>query len=349
MTDLTQALCEQLHYARQHGKTLAIRGAGSKHFLLPPAFAADAELVMTQHSGVIAYEPSELVITARAGTPLTELASLLESHGQQMPFDPPRYGNAGTLGGAIATALAGPGRPWRGAARDSILGVRLLDGHGRVASFGGQVMKNVAGYDISRLLCGSMGSLAVLLEISLRVIPLARVERSLQLGLSYRAAQSILTELRGQPVPLTGACWHDDKLYLRLSASSEAAMTKLQQRLGGDWLSDNHFWTALRDHQLPFFTTATEQQLWRLSTAPATCLPQQSRHLFDWGGAQHWIQLPADTEPQAFIQSLKPQQYLLQPWFNRQPVQQDEPAVQGLKQRLRAVFNPENLLNPSLC
>jgi glycolate oxidase FAD binding subunit len=349
MANCEQQLCQQVTEAHQYGKSLAIRGAGSKAFLLPRDFSADGTLDMTQHSGVISYEPSELVITARAGTPLTEITTLLVQHGQQLPFDPPCYANTGTLGGAIAAGLVGPGRPWRGAARDSMLGIRLLDGHGRLASFGGQVMKNVAGYDISRLLCGSMGSLAILLEISLRVIPQSRVERTLQLARSYQDAQTLLNDLRVQPVPITGACWLDGHVQLRLSASSEAALTKLQQRLGGEWLSDNHFWTKLRDHTLPFFDKTDDQQLWRLSTAPATALPQQPQHLLDWGGAQHWIYLPDKTTPQELMQSLNPQQYLLQPWFNRQPVQHDAPGIQRLKQRLRAVFNPQHLLNPSLC
>lgn len=348
MQQTESQLQEQVLAAQAAGTRLNIRGSGSKGFLLPEVAPADQSIDLTQYQGILSYEPTELVLTARAGTSLKAIADLLAEHQQLMPYDPPRFHHAGTLGGSVAAGFAGPSRPWRGAVRDSILGIRILDAQGRIASFGGQVIKNVAGYDISRLFCGSMGTLGLLLEISIRVIPMPRVERTLCLERSYEDAHALMIKLRRQPVPLTGACWLNQQLHLRLSASSDAALHKLQQTLGGNWADDNSFWSALRDQQLSFFTHTQGHNLWRVSIAPASPVPHQKMHLMDWGGAQHWIQLPQDAAPEKLLSCVKGNQGFVQPWFNALPVQHDSPVSARLKERLRAVFNANHLFNPSL-
>ena len=215
--DLTDVLREQVREAGHAGTALRIRGHDSKAFYGEPVDGKPLDL--SAHRGIVDYEPTELVLTARAGTPLAEIEALLAEKGQVLAFEAPRFDGRGTLGGAVASGLAGPRRPWGGAPRDLILGVCLLDGRGQVLRVGGQVMKNVAGYDVSRLMAGSLGTLGVLLEISLKVLPAPIETRTLLLELLREAALARLRELARQPCPLSGACHLDGRLYLRLGAA----------------------------------------------------------------------------------------------------------------------------------
>ena len=268
--DLTGRLQSQVLDAVNTGQPLQVRGGGTKSFYGRRPGSAEV-LDTSGHRGVLAYEPSELVITARGGTPLAEIEQVLAEAGQMLPFEPPHFGPGATIGGAVAAGLAGPGRPWRGAVRDVLLGVRLLDGQGRDLRFGGQVMKNVAGYDVSRLMAGSMGTLGVLLEVSIRLVPRPRTERTLVMDLAPTASCELLRELRVRPVPLSGACYSQDRLYLRL-AGHASVLDAFHRDRGGEWLDDGErLWHELRDHALPFFDA--DRPLWRLSLPPTPARP----------------------------------------------------------------------------
>lgn len=282
--DQTRALVEQVRAAIAGRTPLRIAGGGSKAFL---GRRCDGRtLSVREHRGVVEYAPTELVITARAGTPLSEIEQVLAEHGQRLPFDPPRFSANATLGGAVAAGLAGPGRPWHGAPRDLVLGVKLLDGHGRVQRFGGQVMKNVAGYDVARLMAGALGTLGVLLEVSVKVLPRPAVCHTRVLERDQAAALRMMRELAGKPAPLAGACHLDGCLYLRL-AGNASGVEEWADRIGGEPGSES-FWNGLRDQRLDFFGQDTP--LWRLSLPPATPHSAfEASCLTDWAGAQRWL------------------------------------------------------------
>lgn len=314
-TDFIDSLAQRVRDAAASGTPLRIRGGGSKDFY-GQSLTGDV-LDMAPYSGVISYEPSELVVTARAGTPLAELEALLAAQGQCLPFEPPHFGPGATVGGMVASGLSGPARASVGTVRDYLLGVKLLNGKGESLVFGGQVMKNVAGYDVSRLMAGALGTLGVLLEVSLKVLPLAPAEATLQCRLPQQAALDLLNRWGGQPLPLSASCWvHDanaspaqDFLFVRLRgavAAVEAACPRMiadVQAAGGqaarmDNAQAGPDWAACREQQLPFFTKppSAEDCLWRLSvpqTAPALELPYPQ--LIEWHGALRWLWAPASS------------------------------------------------------
>ncbi|MCC7461147.1 MAG: glycolate oxidase subunit GlcE [Gammaproteobacteria bacterium] len=271
-------------------RPLRLRGGGSKDFY---GQSLTGELLDTRgHAGLVDYQPSELVVTARCGTPLAELQALLAASGQMLACEPPSFGAAATVGGVVAAGLSGPRRASAGAVRDAVLGVRLLDGEGRLLRFGGQVMKNVAGYDIARLMAGSLGTLGLIVEVSLKVLPLPVAEATLRLALPQAAAIEHMNRWAGQPLPLSATCWHDGMLSVRLSGAAAAVMTAVG-RIGGERLdaaAATAFWEALREQRDAFFAAPTSAAaLWRLSvpsTAPPLALPGPV--LLEWGGAQRW-------------------------------------------------------------
>ncbi|MEF8700174.1 MAG: glycolate oxidase subunit GlcE [Candidatus Accumulibacter sp. UW20] len=269
------------------GGKLAIRAGGSKSFYGGPEegepFAVGA------CRGIVAYEPTELVVTARAATPLAELAATLAEKGQWLAFEPPHFGPSATVGGMLASGLSGPRRQAVGAVRDFVLGVKLLNGLGEVLSFGGQVMKNVAGYDVPRLLCGSLGTLGIVLEVSLKVLPLPVAEKSVRFALDEATALQKLNQWGGRPLPISASAWFDGVLTLRLSGAA-AAVAAAQRTLAGDALDDAEaalFWSSLREQTHAFF--AGQAPLWRLSL-PSVAPPQAlGPTLLEWGGAQRWL------------------------------------------------------------
>ena len=248
---------------------------------------------------MVAYEPTELVVTVCAGTPLAELEAVLADKGQYLAFEPPHFGPGATVGGCVAAGLSGPRRASAGAVRDFMLGVKLLDGRGEVLRFGGQVMKNVAGYDVSRLVAGSLGTLGILLEVSLKVLPRPVAEATLRFELDEASALQRVNEWGGQPLPVSATLWQDGVLHLRLSGA-EAAVQAACARLGGEALDDataQALWTAAREQTLPGFALEEGEVLWRLSlpsTAPALGLP--GRQLVEWGGAQRWLAGAIDAQ-----------------------------------------------------
>ena len=268
---------------------LRICGGGSKEFYGNHIVGQSADILdVTAHSGIVAYEPTELVVTARTGTRLTDLEAELHKQRQVLAFEPPHFGAAATLGGCIATGLSGPRRASAGAVRDFVLGMRMLDGRGDDLRFGGQVMKNVAGYDISRLMTGSMGTLGLLLEISLKVLPLPPAEMTLSLQMKEAEAIEKMNLWAGKPLPISATCFCNGVLTLRLSGA-EAAVRAAHAKLGGEEVAKGAaFWHSVREQTHLSFQPG--KSLWRLSiksTAPPLSLPGQQ--LIEWGGALRWL------------------------------------------------------------
>ncbi|WP_298930909.1 glycolate oxidase subunit GlcE [uncultured Ramlibacter sp.] len=288
------AITERVQAAAASGTPLRIRGGGSKDFYGEPPVG---ELLDTRAlAGVTSYEPSELVVTVRAGTPLAELETLLAAHGQCLPFEPPHFGGGATVAGMVAAGLSGPARASVGSVRDYVLGLTLLGGSGELLSFGGQVMKNVAGYDVSRLMAGALGTLGLITEVSLKVLGVAPAEATLKFEMDQQRALDSLNAWGGRPLPLNASCWvHDGgvgTLYLRLRGAV-AAVESACKSLGGERQDSAVVapdWTLCRDQRLPWFLERGERELWRLSlpqTAPVLQLPDAP--LIEWHGGQRWV------------------------------------------------------------
>lgn len=287
-------LGERIRAASAAGTPVRIRGGGTKDFY---AQRLEGELLETAPlAGIISYEPSELVVTARAGTPLAELEAALAARSQCLPFEPPHFGGGATVGGMVAAGLSGPARASVGAVRDYVLGVTLFNGKGELLTFGGQVIKNVAGYDVSRLMVGALGTLGLIAEVSLKVLPVAPAEATLKFEMTQAEALRCLNIWGGQPLPLNASCWVDDAgrptLYVRLRGAA-AAVEAACRAMGGE-RQDNAAvapdWTLCRDQRLPWFEERGERDLWRLSvaqTAPVLDLPEPP--LVEWHGAQRWV------------------------------------------------------------
>ncbi len=288
------------HAARQ---PLRIRGGGTKDFYGEPGAAGEA-LSTAGLTGIVSYEPSELVVTVRAGTLLADLEATLAAQGQCLPFEPPHFGPGGTVGGMVAAGLSGPARASVGSVRDFVLGVTMVNGRGEALVFGGQVMKNVAGYDVSRLMAGSLGTLGLIAEVSLKVLPVPPAEATLRFELPQDRALQQLQSWAGQPLPLNASAWVEDggvpTLFLRLRGA-KAAVEAACQRLGGERLDDSDGrisadWRASRELSLPWFQARGARDLWRLSVPPsAPVLDLPEAPYIEWHGGQRWVRaLPAD-------------------------------------------------------
>jgi glycolate oxidase FAD binding subunit len=342
--DITSELQERVQAAAARGKPLAIVGSGSKAFY--GRTPRGETLAVSGHRGIVAYEPSELVVTARGGTPLRELESTLADGDQMLAFEPPYFGPEATLGGTIAAGLSGPRRPYAGAARDMVLGVRILNGRGEVLKFGGQVMKNVAGYDISRLMVGALGTLGVLLEVTLKLSPLPVTETTLAFELEAAAAVERMNAWAGEPLPISGACHDGNRLYLRLSGT-EGGVASARGKLGGENPRDPAFWSGLREHTHPFF--AGDEPLWRISVPPATPpLAVAGPCLIDWGGAQRWLRGQIDAERiRAEVEAAGGHATLYRGGDRTGEVFHPlKPHLLNLHQRLKEAFDPGGILNP---
>lgn len=345
MADMRAALQQQVREAINNRAPLVIRGSNSKHFL---GRATDGEVLsVAEHRGIIEYDPRELVLTARAGTPLSEIEAALDAAGQMLTFEPPHFGENATLGGTIACGLSGPRRPYMGAARDAVLGCKLINGKGELLRFGGQVMKNVAGYDVSRLMVGAYGTLGVLLEISLKVLPRPAASLTLMHECPEAAAIKRVSQLLSQPVPVDAGCYHSGHCYIRL-AGSEQAVQHAQKQLGGEVLEKSApFWHALREHQLTFFQNS--KPLYRVLVKPATPpLPIEGNWLLDWGNAQRWL---VSDEPLELIRKRIAAAGGHVSLFRNaaQTSEVFEPLSVGLfniHQRLKDSFDPQRIFNP---
>jgi glycolate oxidase FAD binding subunit len=343
--DDSEALVDQVTRAFLSRAPLRIRGGDTKATL--GRQVSGTEVDTRSHRGIVSYDPTELVITARAGTPLAELNAALDAAGQMLPCEPPTFSDAATVGGAVAAGLAGPRRPWAGAVRDFVLGCRVITGEGKHLRFGGEVMKNVAGYDVSRLLAGSFGCLGLITEVSLKVLPKPRAQHSLKLKLDASEALRELSAWRKASLPVSGACHFDGHLHVRLEGGTGSVAAAVE-RIGGDEL-DMHFWNSLREQRLAFFDDP--RPLWRLSLPNAAPLGATASLpgalLIDWAGAQRWLK--SDAPPATLrqiataagghatcfttLRDVEPFQPLAAPLlrFHRQLKQQLDP---------RGIFNP---------
>ena len=281
-------LCERVRDHAERKAALRIRGGGSKDFY---GNALKGEVIDTAgHHGIIAYEPAELVITARAGTRLADIEAAVAAQDQMLAFEPPHFGDRATLGGAVAAGLSGPRRAAAGSVRDFVLGIKLLDGRGQPLNFGGRVIKNVAGYDVSRLVAGSLGTLGLILEVSLKVLPRPRATATLRFEMPQAGALAKMNQWAGKPLPITASAWRDDVLTLRLAGAAQAGAAAVD-KLGGEVVPQDEaqaFWSDLREQRLDFF--GGDEPLWRLSlpsTAAAPKLPGAT--LIEWGGSQRWL------------------------------------------------------------
>lgn len=353
MDSLLSDLRARVILAQASGKPLAIHGGGTKDFL--GMKGAGTALDMSQYAGVVSYEPTELVVTARAGTSLAELEVLLAENGQMLAFEPPHFGPGATLGGCIATGLSGPRRVAAGSARDFVLGVKLLDAHGRILKFGGEVMKNVAGYDVSRILAGSLGMLGVILEVSVKVLPRPECELTLRYSMLEAAAIERLAAWTAQPLPITASSWSavpaGGELRIRLSGSPSAVESG-RARLGGEAMpldAANAWWSSLREQTHPFFAA---RPLWRVSVPPSTAPLSLGSTLIEWNGGQRWIDtaLPAEAMRSAAA-ALGGHATLFRPSSAAQarnvgvfhPL---SPVVEGIHRRLKSEFDPQGIFNP---
>ena len=339
---MLEQLREQVRAATAARTPLAIRAGGTKDFY---GNETRGELLDPRgYAGVVAHEPTELVITARCGTPLAELEAVLDAAGQMLPFEPPRFGPAATVGGCVAAGLSGPRRASAGGVRDYLLGARLLTGSGEVLSFGGTVMKNVAGYDVARLAAGSLGVLGVITEVSLKVLPKPVAEATLRLELDEAAALRKMNEWAGQPLPLSATAWRDGVLHLRLSGA-QAAVAEAQQKIGGQPVDGAAFWHGLREQTDPFF--AGDAPLWRLalpSTAEPIDLP--GAQLIEWGGAQRWLRSDAPAgEIRGHAAARGGHATLFRGGVRRDVFTPLPAPVAAIHKRLKAEFDPAGIFN----
>jgi len=355
------SLIDAVRAAAAQGRPLRIRGGGTKDFL---AQRLEGEVLPTAAlTGIVAYEPSELVVTVRAGTPLAELEAALAAQGQCLPFEPPRFAPGGTVGGMVASGLSGPARASVGAVRDYVLGLELVNGRGEALTFGGQVMKNVAGYDVSRLMAGAWGTLGVITAVSLKVLPVAPAEATLKFACNQAEALRRLNAWGGQPLPLNASCWVEDAgvgtLFLRLRGAA-AAVEAACRSLGGE-RQDNAVvaadWTACRDQRLPWFAARNPAHgLWRLSvpqTAPVLALPPGvGAPLVEWHGGQRWVQ--AGPEHAAALRSAATQAgghatlFIAYSDHSTLGIDRFEPLkapLDRIHRRLKAEFDPAGLFN----
>ncbi len=352
--DQTAQLADTIRQAFVDRRQISITGTGSKRHLLPEPHG---EMLSTlEHTGITSYEPAELVVTARAGTTLRELNLELNQGNQMLAAQPPMFAGDGTVGGAVSAGLSGPARPWKGSLRDAVLGAQLINGRGEVLNFGGQVMKNVAGYDVSRLLTGAYGSLGLVTSVSLRVHP--KPDREITLVFDMDAQQGVeqCCSIKRTPLPVSGSLWLDDRLYLRFSGS-DAAIRDAMTRLGGELLEDTGIWNDVRDHRLSYFQRSdplllrsATSRLWRIVTPVAAALPPSidaqlnAQMCIEWGGGLRWVWEEPD-------QSLDVAAYAsaVGGWAWCMGDAQPLPDIQQrVMQDTRSAFDPEGIFVPGV-
>jgi glycolate oxidase FAD binding subunit len=339
--------------ARAMRTPLQVRGHGSKGFYGESPRGEPLE--MTALAGIARYEPTELVVTVRAGTPIAELETALAEHGQCLAFEPPRFGDQGTVGGMVATGLAGPSRAAVGGVRDFVLGAALLNANGDVLRFGGEVMKNVAGYDVSRLLVGSLGILGPILEVSLKVLPVPPARATRRFEWPQAKALEQLQRWAGQPLPLRASAWWNDMLVVQL-AGAEAAVRAAVQTLGGEAIDGptaERFWSGLRDQRDEFFVSAADAvnagaTLWRASVAPhAPPLATEGEQLIEWHGGQRWIVNQADAPTmRALVAAAGGHATAFRGGKTGGAFTPLAAPLQRMHHRLKALFDPDGLFNP---
>jgi len=359
MEFLLAELCEQVMTANAARRPVFIRGGGTKSFYGASRLHAEpdshAVLDVSNYAGVVHYEPSELALTARAGTLLSDIERTLDEQGQMLAFEPPRFGAASTLGGCVAAGLSGPRRMTAGPLRDYVLGTRLLDSSGSVLRFGGEVMKNVAGYDVSRLLAGSMGIFGLVLEVSLRVVPKPLREATLVFEMPQVEALERFGVWRGRPLPISATAWvaqgaASGRLWVRLSGNDAAVVQAISQ-LGGQVAEDSlacAFWRSLRDQTHESFSG---RPLWRVAVPPGTPpLAHGATRLMEWSGGQRWL---SDVDSGAALRQSAQQAAGHATLYRYETAAPDVPvfhplpsALLAISQRLKRELDPAGIFNP---
>ena len=356
-----QRLIDQVRSAQASRSPVCIRGSGSKDFYGGPP--AGTPLQVSELQGICSYEPTEMVITARAGTSLLELEQALAEHGQCLAFEPPRYGGGGTVGGMVAAGLAGPARAAVGGVRDFVLGLGMIDGRGEPLQFGGQVMKNVAGYDVSRVMAGSLGVLGVITEISLKVPPVAAARQTLAMPLDQKSAIETVQRWTTAAMPVRASAWHSGTLHVRLEGAQAAVETGVQRLLGShgatvlEPAAASVFWNHLRDQTGAFFgrnPTDTQREtptktLWRLSLPPAhPPLPTDGETLVEWGGALRWLYSDAPaSQVRAMAAEAGGHATAFRGGHDRTAAFDAlPPALERIHRNLKAAFDPAGIFNP---
>ena len=342
--DRVRELQQSVNEAIESRTPLKITGGDSKSF-----YGREPQglpLSLKEHQGVVNYQPSELVLTARAGTPLSEIERVLAVQRQMLAFEPPHFNDSATLGGAIACGLSGPRRPFTGSVRDFVLGCKIINGKGEILSFGGEVMKNVAGFDVSRLMAGAMGTLGVLLEISLKVLPLPAQETTLCFELDLDQALNKMIGLARRSLPVSGLSYDGALLTVRLSGA-ERAVQAARTKLGGGLTAPVDFWRSLNEQNLPFFQGS--QPLWRISVPPAADpLALSGAWFYDWGGGLRWLRSDEPAE-KIFAAAEKAEGYAL--LFkggdsSGDIFQPEHEALLQINRNLKQAFDPYGILNP---
>ena len=335
----------QIASASKHGKRLKVRGAGTKNFLYPENVTApgdEVEDLCVQYPGIVSYQPAELVLSVRASTPLNEVRATLAEHKQMLGFEPAAFGDAATIGGTVAAALSGPSRPYAGSIRDAVLGIKLLTGHGEVVRFGGEVMKNVAGYDVSRLVVGSMGSLGVILEVSLRVTPILSAAMYKCLVCNEATAFEYMAKFRKLSIPITGLAFEDDRLHIRLQGS-EIAIEQTLPLLDDFHEEDGNYWHLLNEQKLDFFKSA--ENLWRIALPFEQSNGQSftGARIWDWGGALCWLK--SDAESRSILQTARDKHGSARLFSGHieNDLTLEANSISAIRERLQRVFDPHNI------
>ncbi|RDH80739.1 MAG: glycolate oxidase subunit GlcE [endosymbiont of Galathealinum brachiosum] len=343
--DITQQLQSQILESYKSRKPLKICAGNSKNFY---GHQIEANCIdTTGHNGIISYEPTELVITARSGTSLKEIESTLDKNGQILPFEPPHFADTATIGGTVACNLSGPRRAYTGAARDFVLGSNIINGKAEKLKFGGQVMKNVAGYDASRLMCGAMGTLGLILDVSLKVLPKPETEITLGYECDIHQALDFMHHWVKQSLPVSGSYYDGTYLYIRLSGNN-SSVSSAQKTMGGDVIDDSEaFWKQIKEQTHDFFNS--DKPLWRLSLASNNSpLNLTGNTVYEWGGALRWLSSDESEKIiRAELTSLGGHATLFK--NNKTDGSAFHPLNSGLlniHKQLKSAFDPENILNP---
>lgn len=344
--DDSERIRQQILGAIENDAPLSLRGGGSKSTWF--GVADGAPLDLAGHRGIVNYEPTELVLTARAGTPLDDIIAVLSEHRQMLPFEPPSFNKQSTLGGTIACNLSGARRPFAGAARDYVLGARMINGKGEILRFGGEVMKNVAGYDVSRALAGSFGTLGPILEVSLKVLPTAPSQVTIARNHTVTQALELMNRWAAEPLPLSAAAFDGERLYVRLEGAA-SAVTAAQRQLGGEPINDaGQFWRSLGRCSHGFF--GGNGPLWRISVPPASApLNLPGKMLYDWCGGLRWYRGNASAQQIRDVASAaKGHASGFRGVAQPERFHPLDATILALHKRIKLAFDPKNLFNRGL-
>ena len=343
--DYTEELVEAVRQAHARRTALQIRGGNSKAHL---ACRLEGDVLdVSKHAGIVAYEPNELVLTARAGTRIDVIDATLAEHGQTLGFEPPRLSARSTIGGTLACNFSGPARPWRGSVRDAVLGIRLINGVGRHMRFGGRVIKNVAGFDVARLQAGAFGALGVITEISLKVVPAPALDVTIRRASGSGDAVQHMNELAATTAPISAAAWLAGHTYVRLSGSERVVEAALREF---DWdKADGAIWTQLRDHRFAQNVASSDVPFWRVSVrSSADQLTEGRDTIIDWGGAQRFLRRDTSLEEMSSLAAAAGGFAMRMSHNDKRAAFMQEPAIanRALHERLKQAFDPQRILNP---